>query len=60
MKIHPISIYSTPRKCVECLKPASNWRFNESLNVGIDKRTRQPIYIDKSSRQPVCIKHSGD
>ncbi len=38
MKIHPISIYSTPRKCVECLKPASNWRFNESLNVGIDKR----------------------
>ena len=43
-----ISVYCTPRKCTECQKPASMWRFvTDIFHV-----------TDKSSRQPVCTEHS--
>ena len=43
-----MSSYCTPRRCVECLQPASFWRF-------ITGRFGKNL----SSRQPVCEKNVG-
>lgn len=40
---------TTPRKCVNCQKQASLWRF----------RTDKSGAKNKSSRQAVCEKHGG-
>ncbi len=44
----PISIYSTPRKCSVCQKPATLWVLTAKDVLGAP---------DKSSVQPRCVDH---
>ena len=43
-----INSYQTPRKCCECQKPATMWKFT------VDRFGA----ADKSSRTPVCEEHA--
>jgi hypothetical protein len=43
----PIPEYATPRKCAECLAPATYRRYTSDINGA----------VNKSSGTPVCDKH---
>lgn len=45
-----IEDHATPRKCTECLQPATAWRMTAD-------KTGAP---NKSSRVPVCPDHTPD
>jgi hypothetical protein len=50
MQFERIAVQATQRKCVECLKPATHWRYSPD---------KKGFRVDRSSRRPVCAVHAG-